>query len=966
MANSETHSDAAARRYAVLARILESFTTTLDLDELPVRIANTALEESGADRAWLLHPVNLTADTAGVVYEATRPGWEGAYRRGERLPLGGSRELIRRALSTGRPVVSHLRDGEVDGALWNRFHVRSQALQIVQTDDGEPWAFGLHQCSYEREWTDGEIELFGEIGRYAKIALNNALLHRRAVAEAATIGAIIDQIPEAVAIYALDGTLRRINSAAQRMSFVFDTAAADAAAIPSNGLECEIRNPGTGEERTIRIKASPVVDQENTVLGSVVIATDVTEERRQVGRDETRRLRAECLASLSFDLFSSGTAPVDLNRPAWIVAQTLDSNVAFYLYDDATDSLCLAGSRFTGDSGERFQRFIAEHPYRSGEGLPGTVFQIGQPLLFSEVRGEAVTEFAREPLEKAIKAELNERSLIARPIESYGERLGAMVISTSDPNVSFDAEDLEFVEAVADRIGAAVRIHRLTHIAREGHRAAEELAMREVEARSRLEGVLDSAPVGIAVISAGDLRFESANPPWIEYAARFGRIAADSRLVGLHVAEVVPGMERALRQVAESGQTQVEEALEIGHNSETWYAKQIIAPVRGRYSGIQSLTVLVQDVTEQVRANREIEALALIMEERSARLASILGSMTDALLVYDTSGHVIDVNPSALSMFGLGSRSEAVTRGSLVDFNLRYPDGRLIAPEDLPYKRALRGEIVPDYLAVARHLITGQDLDLSIAAAPIVSNTVVGAVLVIRDITGLQELDRKKDEFLSVASHELRTPLTTIRGYTQLLIHSFDGLRREEQLTYLRAVLSEIDRMMSLITELLDVSRIESKRFQIEPHDIGWIDFLSRRVQAFRVQHPDRHIEFDSSEQEAIVRADADRMRQVIDNLLSNAMKYSPEGSPVEVHVEVSPTTIATSIVDHGIGIPDDEIPLLFERFHRARNVSSRYYGGLGLGLYIAGAIMEVHGGGITVQSVEGLGSEFTISLPRR
>src|SRR5439155_18313307 len=110
------------------------------------------------------------------------------------------------------------------------------------------------------------------------------------------------------------------------------------------------------------------------------------------------------------------------------------------------------------------------------------------------------------------------------------------------------------------------------------------------------------------------------------------------------------------------------------------------------------------------------------------------------------------------------------------DFHLRYPDGRAIPAEDSPHARALRGSTVPDYLAIGRHLISGRDLDLSIAAAPIESNGVVGAVLVIRDITALQELDRKKDEFLSVASHELRTPLTTIKGYTQLLAQSSEEL----------------------------------------------------------------------------------------------------------------------------------------------------------------------------------------------
>jgi signal transduction histidine kinase len=235
---------------------------------------------------------------------------------------------------------------------------------------------------------------------------------------------------------------------------------------------------------------------------------------------------------------------------------------------------------------------------------------------------------------------------------------------------------------------------------------------------------------------------------------------------------------------------------------------------------------------------------------------------------------------------------------------------------------------------------------------------------VIRDITALQELDRKKDEFLSVASHELRTPLTTIKGYTQLLSQTVNDLPPEERSTYLTAVLGEIDRMMGLISELLDVSRIETNRLQIHPQPIRWKEFIDRRASAFRVQHPARNIRFDATVDEMTIHVDPDRMRQVVDNLLSNALKYSPDGTDIDVVVTRADGAIMTSVIDSGIGIPRDEIPQLFERFHRARNVSSRYYGGLGLGLYIARAIVEAHSGSIAVESEEGEGSRFTIRLP--
>ncbi len=258
-----------------------------------------------------------------------------------------------------------------------------------------------------------------------------------------------------------------------------------------------------------------------------------------------------------------------------------------------------------------------------------------------------------------------EQSLIACPIESYGDRIGALVIARSDERRNLDADDLEFAQTVADRIGAAAHIHKLTRLSQEGHRAAEELARREVDARVRLEAVLETAPVGIAVVSADELRFELANARFLDFASEFGKISPDMKVIGLHVADVLPGFDRTLKAVAESGETRFDEAWQVGPHSDPRYINRIISAVRGRFSGItQSITVLFQDVTDQVKAKREIEALADMMAERSARLDSILSSMTDGLWVYDAAGRVVDVNQAALTMFGFGSRTEAVAQGS--------------------------------------------------------------------------------------------------------------------------------------------------------------------------------------------------------------------------------------------------------------------------------------------------------------
>jgi PAS domain S-box-containing protein len=228
----------------------------------------------------------------------------------------------------------------------------------------------------------------------------------------------------------------------------------------------------------------------------------------------------------------------------------------------------------------------------------------------------------------------------------------------------------------------------------------------------------------------------------------------------------------------------------------------------------------------------------------------------------------------------------------------------------------------------------------------------------------VEDLSRLKDEFLSIASHELRTPVTSIKGYTQLaktLIREQDLATSEE---YLDIALDQIDRMSRLIVELLDVSRIETGRLEIRREPIPWITFVRDVVHRHHTAVSDRRFHLNAPGRDAVVVGDRDRLEQVLGNLLENAVKYSPDGSEIFVDVQERGDQIVTSVCDRGIGIPNDELSQVFERFHRGRQVSSTNYGGLGLGLYIARQIVERHSGAIWVESKEGSGTTFSFSLP--
>ncbi len=958
---------------------------TLDLDLLLDRLVAEAGERLDADRVWILR---LSADHPEQV-ERLRE-----HRRGTcpdegadaRLSLEAIGEMLERARSSDGVVELPPSSGAEQRG------IRGRLVRKLPTAGPSEWFLDAHICREGRQWAGAEIETFRRLTEVAGTALTNAEEHRKALLSAASLEAILDQLPYPAMVFNQKGELLRANPAAEREPMTIARSAAertsalqpkgpDGSSMDESNLpavralrgesvreDIHLRDPQTGQARVWSVNAGPIRDERDEVVGSVAITRDVTEERAVSRREELRRSRAECIAGLGLDLLAESLDLNDLDEIARTIGETIGGNAFIYLYRREEDEIHLAGGYSPMPRWPEFRDYLRAHPYAADEGLPGTVMHLGRPLLFSELRGEAIVDFTREEKERELKESLDEQSLLAYPIELNDNPVGTLILSLSTDTRAISSDDLDFAHDISERLSAANRIRELSATSNEGLKAAEELARREVSARARLEAVLDSAPIGIAVISADELRFEVINERWVEFVSLFGPIGPQMTLLDYHVSDFLPGFESDLQEVAEQGVIRTDEAMEMYIGGDIRYFNRIISPVQGRFSGsTQNLTVLIQEVTDQVRAKREIEALAQLMEERSARLDSILSSMSDALWVYDSLGDVIDVNRAALTMFGIGSRREAVIAGSRDGLDLRYSDARPIPSEEHPLTRALQGETIPDLIAVGRHTITDRNLDLSIAAAPIRSGgEVSGAVIVMRDITALLELDRKKDEFLSVASHELRTPLTTIKGYTQLLRHAHDSLESKERDGYLDSVLSEIERMMGLISELLDVSRIDTKRLQIQPNTTGWLAFLQARVSAFQMQYPDRAISLRSEIEERDVEVDPQRMRQVIDNLLSNAFKYSPDGSPVELVVREREGQMETSVVDHGIGIPPEEISRLFERFHRASNVSSRYYGGLGLGLYISRAIVEAHGGTLDAASDESDGSTFTVIFPER
>ncbi len=404
-------------------------------------------------------------------------------------------------------------------------------------------------------------------------------------------------------------------------------------------------------------------------------------------------------------------------------------------------------------------------------------------------------------------------------------------------------------------------------------------------------------------------------------------------------------------------------------------------------SPLQSLTYDTQLVASgefsheiEVRSSDEIGVLADNFNDMKERLRAtleqvdgerekldiILSCMRDAVLAYTADGHVLHYNNSAVELLGEGigrdemSMEECFERLDIpliVEGNsvkLTSPDAAAEATRDgfIFRDRTCGAHVYDVSFAVIRYL-TGKRQSS-------------GCVLLIHDVTSRYELDESRREFVSNVSHELKTPLTSIMAFTETILADPD-MDIEQRADFLGIVLSESERMTRIVSDLLVLSRLDNKRtnWNIETFDLK--QSVRRLCEVMRGQlgeHKHR-ITFGTSRVLHPITADKQRIEQVILNILSNAIKYTPDGGQIDIRLTQLPKKfVRIEIADNGIGIPETDIEHLFERFYRVEKSRTQDAGGTGLGLAIAKELVEAHGGHIAIQSRVGEGTTVTIDLP--
>lgn len=344
-------------------------------------------------------------------------------------------------------------------------------------------------------------------------------------------------------------------------------------------------------------------------------------------------------------------------------------------------------------------------------------------------------------------------------------------------------------------------------------------------------------------------------------------------------------------------------------------------------------------------------------QKNEAKFKAIYDSNIIGVIYSDVKGKIYNSNDAFLQMIGYSRKD--LESGKL------YLD-KITPPEFYDVDKLINAEILSKGKASPREKEyfkkDGSRIPV-IYGAVVINQKTKECIAFVLDITERKRLEKRKDEFIGIASHELKTPLTSIKGYVQILERIIQQMGDEKLNTYLRKTNTYVDRLNSLITDLLDVSKIQAGKLEMNYETFNFEDLLVDGIESIRHTNSRYKILRDGSYPKKIT-GDRARLEQVFTNLLSNAIKYSPKSNRVEVKVAQKNGKVIVGIKDYGIGIPKDKINRLFTRFYRVEE-SAQQFSGLGIGLYISSEIVKRHGGDIWVESTEGKGSTFYFTLPR-
>ncbi|MDR3632940.1 MAG: ATP-binding protein [Isosphaeraceae bacterium] len=357
----------------------------------------------------------------------------------------------------------------------------------------------------------------------------------------------------------------------------------------------------------------------------------------------------------------------------------------------------------------------------------------------------------------------------------------------------------------------------------------------------------------------------------------------------------------------------------------------------------------------------QLEARIARLEQDRQQLRAVLSGMDEGVIAIDARRRLVFANASADRLFGLDSGSV----GRLVAELIRSPHVQAAVETTLFGAAPYQGEITVASREAGLRLSSRV---LAVRGSSLSGSPPQGAVLVFHDVTELRRLERMRQDFVANVSHELKTPLASIKAYTETLL---DWALHDENVNekFLHRIEEQADRLNQLILDLLSLARLESGQEVFEHGPLALTPCIEACAESHRgrAEAKNHHYVLDLGplDDETLVLADEEAVRQILDNLIDNAIKYTQEGGSVRIACRLAGDSVILEVTDSGIGIPREDLARVFERFYRVDKARSRELGGTGLGLSIVKHLVQSIGGSISVNSRVGSGTQFTVNLPR-
>jgi PAS domain S-box-containing protein len=722
---------------------------------------------------------------------------------------------------------------------------------------------------------------------------------------------------------------------------------------------------------------------------AVVTARERAEERRRQSEDglsflaDASHILAE---TLDYDTTLANLARLVVPRLAdWFIVDVAE--------DDGTIRRVVVAAAQPGKQ-ELLEELSRFYPPTAGSPQPAAIaLERGGTVHFPDFTPESLRATTRDERHFELMQKLDPRSAIAVPLVARSRTLGALTFAWAESGRRYEGTDLALAEEVARRAALAIDNARLYRSAQAARAAAEEAQRRMTfvaEASETLSGSLDygetlGSLARLAVPGLADwcLVYGVADDGSIERLAvehGGGEQEAVAAILAGHAIDPearvgVPEVIRTGRSelLAESTPAQLAQDVDRAEELVATLAainvrSTMCVPLIARKRTVGAILFVAAEsgrryTDDDLEVAEELAARAALALDNSrlyreaedrAEAARALATIADGVFLVDEDGIIRIWNTAAEVITGLPA---SAVRGRPAGEVL--PEWERIAaliPMSPPRGRPAPPQTIP-------LTVSGRELWLSISGV----GSSEGAVYAFRDVTEERRLERLKSDFVATVSHELRTPLAAVYGAALTLAGRDLTGHDDVQRALVAQIAEQSARLAAIVEDILLTGELEAGRLRLEPAEVDPLELARIVVEAARARvGKGAEVELVAAEDVGFVNADAGRLRQVLDNLIENAIKYSPRDARTEVRVEADERTVSIVVADEGIGIPPEEHERIFQKFYRLDPAQADGVGGSGLGLYVCRELVERMDGRVLVDSAPGRGSTFTVELPRR